>query len=312
MKLVIIGNGFDLNHQLETSFSQFREHLLNTGNSEDAELVSNIDSILNPGNKIQLSNLLWNDYEAIMGQKFINGINISSGGLNFFDAGNEFSARFYEYLKLIASEKDSIKNDNIKREIETADCIITFNYTGTYHQYIDTKKNTDVFHIHGTLSDDNLPIIGFFYANTGQTRSLDYITKYKGRGFHKPALALKQNEIDLDKRINEFKTKWQNQFTEIVSIGYSFGKSDSHIFDILDKLMLQQLKDIRIPKSKAETIPIINFKLFNYNQDETNKFKNIIIQGLRSPHKRNTSVKVYGNGHFDKDLELIEFSQIEY
>lgn len=312
MKLIILGNGFDLHHGLKTSFADFRKHLMSSGRSSDKLLAERIDLILKSRKNIQANTILWNDYENIMGQNFAGGINIKNEEFLFFDVANEFSERFYQYLVDINREKKIAVNGNIQSELKDADCVLTFNYTDSYLTYLNPEHNVPVFHIHGTLEDNNLPIIGFYYNNSPQTNSLDYLIRYQGKGFHKPALALKQNEIDLDRRILEFKQKWKNQFSEIVSIGYSFGKSDSHIFSILDDTMLKQIKEKRLPKSRVTEIPIINFKLFNYNQHETDSFNGRITTELQNRHKRSSTVMVYGDGHKEKEKELIKFSQVKY
>jgi hypothetical protein len=68
MKLVILGNGFDLHHGYKTSFSNFRNHLLNSNNKTDEQLISDIDIVLK-FNKVNLEEgVLWNDFERIIGK----------------------------------------------------------------------------------------------------------------------------------------------------------------------------------------------------------------------------------------------------
>lgn len=42
MKLVILGNGFDLHHELNTSFSQFRDYLINKNAKEMDKIINKI------------------------------------------------------------------------------------------------------------------------------------------------------------------------------------------------------------------------------------------------------------------------------
>lgn len=109
MKLVIIGNGFDLNHGLKTSFSNFRTHLIYSKDSSDNNLANDIDSIL----KIRENdsdNLLWNEYEKIMGDFFRN---LTKDGLLKFEVANQFTERYYKYLQKVTAEKSEMKTFKI-------------------------------------------------------------------------------------------------------------------------------------------------------------------------------------------------------
>ena len=129
MKLIIIGNGFDLHHGLKTSFSDFRNYLSNS--DSDTKLLKNVDFILGKQDNDSLNNLQWNDFEDIMGGHFTNGINKSSGDLNYYEVSTQFTERFYSYL-IDENEKRKIRLTNsIKKEFKNANCILTFNYTNT-------------------------------------------------------------------------------------------------------------------------------------------------------------------------------------
>lgn len=155
-------------------------------------------------------------------------------------------------------------------------------------------------------------MIGFYYGNVAvSTSGQDWRTRYGGKVFHKPALAYKQNEIDLDKKISQFERSWKNKFSEIVCMGYSFGESDMHVFRILDRTMLNQTVEKRVGKSKIDEIPKIKFKIFNYNLDESENLKNKIIRKF-TEIKRHNVVEVFGNGFNSTEQELINFSLLDY
>ncbi|MBK6986524.1 MAG: hypothetical protein IPH32_18130 [Bacteroidetes bacterium] len=137
-----------------------------------------------------------------MGQHFHNGINVSRGELQFYRLTELFAERFYQYLLEESKKKIDLINPAIQKEIENADCILTFNYTQTYNIYVNNNANIDIFHLHGQLNQNNLPIIGYYYRNATIKQSQDYLEKYSGFGFHKPALAMKQNEIDFESQNN--------------------------------------------------------------------------------------------------------------
>lgn len=68
MKLIILGNGFDLHHNYKTSFNDFRTHLQNSNKSEDKGLITKIDQLLDLSKEKQKTQLLWNDFETIIGK----------------------------------------------------------------------------------------------------------------------------------------------------------------------------------------------------------------------------------------------------
>ena len=80
---------------------------------------------------------------------------------------------------------------------------IVFNYTKTYNRYIG-KGEVDVFHIHGELNDNNLPLIGYHKGEIIVSQIDDYFLRYNRQALHKPAMAYKQNSRDMDKEILDF------------------------------------------------------------------------------------------------------------
>ena len=292
MKLVILGNGFDLHHGYKTSFSDFRNHLLNSKEENDKKLISDVDIVLK-SQKINIEEgILWNDFEKIIGKIMQNGSKTKKiADIQLLSLTEKFTQRFYHYLIQEIKKNDFIINKKIKKELESSNSILTFNYTNSYTKYLN-NKNLDIFHIHGELSEQNLPLIGFYYSNVGELNSSDYLRKYKGKAFHKPALAYKQNGINLTKRINQFILKWSSKITQVIIIGYSFGESDSHIYSILNNILVDQNQSEYIPFQQADKIPTINFKLFNYNSKETNKLISKLKENIFSESNRRSSVYI--------------------
>ena len=145
MKLVIIGNGFDLHHDLKTSFDNFRNKLRNSTDSEDKEIFDYVNNIIinSVGNLTIPNTLNWNDFERIMNSYFINMRNSDHTEI-FLDKFEEemarFSSRFHEYLKEECSSKKIKHNSKIAEEIKDADVLLVFNYTSTYTQYLNPEK----------------------------------------------------------------------------------------------------------------------------------------------------------------------------
>jgi len=164
VKLVILGNGFDLHHGLKTSFVDFRNHLLSNG---EEDFVNIIDTIIekHKGDS-EVASMCWNDVERYFFTEF--------NSTNMLTIGNqerqkvkdeleynmeEFTLKLFEYLKEISDNPTFDKNQTISKEISSTNIILTFNYTNLYKDYFQGNLG-EVFHIHGDLSEKNLPLIG--------------------------------------------------------------------------------------------------------------------------------------------------------
>lgn len=313
MKLVILGNGFDLHHGYKTSFSDFRNHLLKSKKESDKKLITDIDIVLK-SQKVNLEEgILWNDFERIIGKIMQSGSKTKKiEDIQLLSLAENFTHRFYDYLIQEVKKTDFILNKNINKEIQNSDLILTFNYTNSYIKYLK-NNNLDIFHIHGELIEHNLPLIGFYYSNVAQYNYTDYLQRYNGKAFHKPALAYKQNGINLEKKISQFQAKWSSKISEVVIIGYSFGESDSHIYNILNTILVNQNQSEYIPFQQAKEIPVINFKLFNYNILETNKLIDRLKEKIFSESNRRSSVYITCNGTFSPEIkDIITFKIIDY
>lgn len=311
MKLVILGNGFDLHHGLKTSFSDFRSYLIKSKNEEYSKLAKDVDFILRhlDSNSSSNNELLWNDIENIFGLGLQSNSKRIINEIEVFPTITKLTKLFYNYLKTISNENITVRNGKIENELLSTNALLTFNYTKTYNQYID-NGSINTFHIHGNLSNNNLPIIGYFYSGATKLSSTDFSARYGGKAFHKPALAFKQNEIDFEKRLDSFTKPILKSIDEVVIIGYSFGKSDFHIFDILNKILIPPVNQDYIPSSNFEKIRQIRFKIFNYNEKES---KNTIrrIKQLFDSKNRKSTVLV-NQGYDDVSKDLITYELINY
>jgi hypothetical protein len=311
MKVIIIGNGFDLHHKYKTSFYDFRTHLKSSKSKQDQILISKIDELLEVTDNEQKSHLLWNDFESIIGNLMRNQEYKKHKVKNIPFLVEKFTQNFYEYLITISNTKELKINKKIEEEFKDASTVLTFNYTSFYSSY-SLNGNVDIFHIHGNLTENDLPIIGFYYQNAmKRTNSLDYSVKYGGKLIHKAALSLKQNEIDLDERIRKYTERWQNKITEIVILGYSFGSSDNHIYKIIDDIMINQSKEINVPSSRAEKIKLIKFIIYSYDDNESN----LLIERIKSyilKFGRKFSINVTGLGFVSEERDILTFELKKY
>jgi hypothetical protein len=310
MKLIILGNGFDLHHKYKTSFYDFRTHLLKSKNPVDQILIKKIDQLLDVNKEKPKTHLHWNDFEAIVGKTMTTGSFKKDSIKQAQFLIEEFTQNFYDYLLNITKSETHQINETLAEDFKDVSTILTFNYTPFYSSYI--KESVDVFHIHGQLTEDKLPIIGFYYPNIKENNSSpDYTVRYGGKVIHKPALAFKQNEIYLDSQIDEFIAKWKNKILEVTIIGYSFGSSDSHIYNILNQLLINQTNALNVPNSRANKIKSIKIKIYSYNEKESYALIEKIKAELTKAH-RIFSINVTGVGFTLKEKEILTFELINY
>ena len=64
--------------------------------------------------------------------------------------------------------------------------------------------------------------------------------------------------------------------------------------------------------SEAETLPKIDFYIYNYDTNESNKLINKIRLNFKRIFRRNMEVRKFGNGICKDVEELIRFHLIEY
>ena len=177
--LILIGNGFDLAHELKTSYPDFKKHLqIKIRNS-----VSSTPLI----NSLISDNIdLWSDIEATyfdilenfedkvyLQQNYSGNINQYSTIKNFNDHFDEVKNYLGSYLKECEERFKPIKNYIKFFEIfdneETV--IVNFNYTSTVKKYIEGRK-IELIHMHGELNNDENPIIFGFAANHAESKKL--------------------------------------------------------------------------------------------------------------------------------------------
>jgi hypothetical protein len=287
--------------------------LKNSKSDKNQNLVSKIDELLEINTEEPKEHLLWNDFEAIIG-KIMNPTNRSISNdskENISKIIEEFTQNFHSYLIKLPKNQSNKINKTILKDFENASTVLTFNYTSFYSIYSENNV-ADVFHIHGTLSNNNLPIIGYYYPNTSENKnSIDYSVKFSGKLIHKPALALKQNDIDFNSRLTKFINNRKSKFSEIVIMGYSFGSSDSHIYTIINNLIIEQLKDLNIPISQANKVKPVKIVIYNYDEDESKKLIEKIKKGIKK-YNRRLSINVTGVGFTPEVKEIITFELKNY
>ena len=140
MKLYIIGNGFDLAHNLPTRYSDFKEYVRN----HNAELFSELNNIYG-------ENDLWSDFEKALGhpnKEYIDKPDKVFGIKNII--GREFANDIKNEL---GSWISTIKYNFIQKQFDLSDedLYLSFNYTDTLNAVYRINDKRIKF-IHGFVA----------------------------------------------------------------------------------------------------------------------------------------------------------------
>lgn len=304
--MVILGNGFDLHHGLPTSFKHFRDYLVE---KEKVDLVNEIDGIVGSGD-IDLG-YKWNEYERMLRNKYIELRKNKFDGYDdkLEEINEDFVIEFQKYLNKLDISDIKI-NEKIKRELSQADYIISLNYTTLYENY--GILSDDVIHLHGKAKKGDLPIIGFHdgvILNEIKPKS-SYKVQFEDNLIHKSALAYKQNLRDLEKEISSILVRNQSKLEELIVIGYSFGKCDYHICNMIGRLCKTYIVNSSISTLEYEELEKTKIKIFDYNGDSEQIMKSIHehIKFMGST----VSTKVYGKTIRPEEKSMFEFEILKY
>lgn len=320
MKLAIIGNGFDLHHGLRCSFDDFRMHLINSDNQLDLDLVNDIDVMMNwvYENVSYIDRdkeISWNEFENIIEKYYkfeVSPKNSNNLEESFTDVIADFTEKFNKYLAVEENNNPIKINERLLDQLYDVDVAIVFNYTNCFSSYF--SKNTEIFQIHGELKKANL-IIGYHDGASSKQISRDYSLDlkdmYSSKFFHKETLGMIYSGRDFEEEINEFIETYSNKIESVVSVGYSFGESDAHIFDILEKVLIQQNAGLWMLSEDALNVPSVNFSIANYNHEITKEIINVIKFNLNK-QSRKFEIQIYGTQYKKRRKEIISFKSFDY
>jgi len=235
--LLIIGNGFDLAHDMKTSYNHFIESSDRTQN----DIINNqLFEIL-----IKEKNLRnWCDIEQIYFEQLdINNSNSYYNSEEIEKLNKEFDiVKRYLSNYLKTQEKEAKFIESYRKMFELIDskdtAILNFNYTNTLKNLYSTEiKESKVIHIHGELSNPKNPIIFGYAANDKESRELidkndnEYMRNIKKHLYKQTNNEeLITNYLDGTKSIN------------VTIFGHSYGLSDKLILNqILNHKNIQSI-----------------------------------------------------------------------
>lgn len=237
--LFVIGNGFDLYHGLNSRFSDFR-YWLNHNNEK--VFVNNMEKIFPLEN---VGDMLWSNFETALG-KYNEMIIINEYSNQYSPSDREFAYR--EMLREVGEICSNIRPKMTKwikqvdktkieklLELSRESLYFTFNYTTVLERIYGIPKS-NVFHIHGSATDNDYVITGPFEEKIIENISeKDHDTLFNSIiGLHKIFNNLGKKPKERMKRRPDFSTKL-TYIKHVVIIGHSLDQIDKPYFNYIHK-----------------------------------------------------------------------------
>lgn len=258
MRLFIIGNGFDLAHNLPTKYWDFRIYL-ERNYPDFLEAFEQHYQIYNGDSDDLKKELLWNDFETnlaninedvIIEQATSIDMGLESGDVGIEDTLRSYFRSEYQYIdKLAVYLKQWIRSIKI-RDVHPItsvisksadDCFITFNYTSVLETTYQIEPS-NVLHIHGSLHKyDDDPILGH-----GNRKRIEDIKAKRNHA----QIRCDEKEISICsvigeyynttfKNVNDYMHKlnslYKHGVEEIIVIGHSIAGVDLPYFKRIDE-----------------------------------------------------------------------------
>lgn len=170
-KLYLIGNGFDIHHELKTTYKDYKNYLLQ---QEDSQIVRDFDKFLESKEIDEKSIEDWSQleeytkyiYKTDLGKILSDAIKNSEKDIESARYWDEIQFFSKEYSKWITGIKSHVNewirnvdytnvSMNPKLPIDTTATYINFNYTETL-ELLYGVPDSNVFHIHGKVGSDDL------------------------------------------------------------------------------------------------------------------------------------------------------------
>lgn len=254
--LIIIGNGFDLAHEMKTSYTDFLNHIIDSHLSDRNKFNDLIDIDKSIKNRTQLDDHISDPYDLSSSlvkfkNEFFNILFIQHTLNNWCDIEKQYFNHLHDipqsashikkfhkdfeairqhlsnYLKQTTNQYFSNSYKYFFEKLVNYDSLIlNFNYTNTLNKYNAPIRN--LVNIHGELDNDDNPIIFGYAANDEESRDLiGFDDNEYMRNIKKHCYKRTNNE----NRLREYLDKFEN--INVFILGHSCG--------ISDKLILNQI-----------------------------------------------------------------------
>lgn len=241
-RLIVLGNGFDIAHNLKTTFSDFREFMVKT----DKLFVNKIEEytkVDQEWNKLEdsLSHLEAEDFREVC-YPYIEDLTSKDGRDSSnhayqqqIDLESEFISSLAANLKYWIISVNVNTAPVFKKELFEGECyFLTFNYTHTL-ETVYNIPNSDILYVHGDVEEDDILIVG--HNDKGQTISdkhgvsgeEDWRVKEGDEILYSRLKLLYKNSEDIIERNTDFFARLAD-VSEIYVIGHSMSHIDAIYF----------------------------------------------------------------------------------
>lgn len=271
-KLFIIGNGFDMAHDIKSSYQNFKDYLICKYDDVDTMVYSVPESTLQPDgsecyNDDEVVNFLiyiisqvegkdWRDLETTLGKLNFNEFfddlyqptdrdgdpDLWKTAYQNEDLAQQVVSPVLSITKFFSEWIDSLKIDNSIAKIGSfagdinieTDQFLTFNYTETLEKVYDAKH---VCHIHGKQGEEML--IG--HGDDTYEEDMIHIGSEDSLNRTKRKLR-KETEKALKKHRTFFTELISSNIDKIYSFGFSFAEVDEiYIKEVCDRLNTEKI-----------------------------------------------------------------------
>lgn len=279
MNLFIIGNGFDLAHDLPTQYINFREYL----DEQDWSFLMMLEEtygFCSDSNIEYLNKYLWQDFESNL--SYINeteilelgahiDLGLEGGDYGVEETLDHYWEEQYGYIKKINDYLNSWINQidiNVNKKTnfineENNDLFITFNYTLLLEEVYNIESY-DILHIHGSIDTyDTPPVIGhgdYQKIEEMKSKALEYANVHMEKetsiynavhNFYERTFKDVKHYIQWNK--NFFHKL--NEVEQVFIIGHSFGNVDLPYFkEILSHVPKNTQWNVYYHKPEEESI----------------------------------------------------------
>lgn len=295
MNLFIIGNGFDLEHGLDTSYVDFRHYLEN----EDYEYLMWFEELYGfvvDSKRDFVEDYLWKEFEsklyAINEDELVDNGKYIEMGLDEGDIGIEdtldyywedqygFIERLNDYIKLWIEQIDiSVLKKTKMIKFNRNDMFITFNYTILLERIYHVDE-WNILHIHGSIGEnDYSPVIGH-----GNSLKID-----EARGHAKRAEdEMLEKETSIYNALANYYERTFKDVNHYIGLNRDFFKKLGNIDQIF--VIGNSLGDVDMPyfrEVKENVKKDATWYIYYYRTSEEITFRNKLISiGIAEKHIR--------------------------
>lgn len=187
-KYVIVGNGFDLNLGIKSSYGDFVEYIKSKFSLHTPEEVYEFNSLF--VQSFEGYELNWSDFETVFENQIleINNLNVNKEDAvrkNYLISKlntdlYELEKHFLEYLitefDLWSKSIHKKKLNTIYKRIFSTNCkVLSFNFTDSIIKILDneniSRENIDYYQLHGSLKDNNI-VFGGGFTGTDKVKQI--------------------------------------------------------------------------------------------------------------------------------------------